>query len=126
MNYPIKEALKARDKAYSPYSKFCVGAAVLCENGNVYTGCNIENASYSATICAERVAIGNAIAHGDREFKAIVICSSSDDYCYPCGVCRQVLSEFVDGDFEIVLAKSESDFNVYKMSELLPNVFNLD
>ena len=125
MDYPIKEALKARENAYSPYSKFCVGAALLCKNGNVYTGCNIENASYSATVCAERIAIGNAIAHGDREFKAIIICSSSDDYCYPCGVCRQTLAEFCDIDFEIVLAKNESEYKVYKMSDLLPNAFEL-
>ncbi len=125
MDYPIKEALEARDNAYSPYSRFCVGAAVLCENGNVYTGCNIENSSYSATVCAERVAIGNAISNGDREFRAIVICSSSDDYCYPCGVCRQVLAEFVDADFEVVMAKSENDYKVFKISELLPMAFKL-
>ena len=125
MDYPIKEALKARENAYSPYSKFCVGAAILCKNGNVYTGCNIENASYSVTVCAERVAIGNAISHGDKAFKAIVICSSSDDYCYPCGVCRQTLSEFCNGEFEIVLAKNEEEYKVYRLSELLPESFKL-
>ncbi|MBR6681494.1 MAG: cytidine deaminase [Clostridia bacterium] len=125
MNYPIKEALKARENAYSPYSRFCVGAALLCKNGNVYTGCNIENASYSVTVCAERVAIGNAITHGDREFQAIVICGSSDDYCFPCGICRQTLSEFVDADFEVVMAKSENDYKVFKMGELLPQAFKL-
>lgn len=126
MNYPIKVALKARDNAYSPYSKFCVGAALLCKNGNVYTGCNIENASYSATVCAERVAIGNAISHGEKDFKAIVISSSSDDYCFPCGVCRQFLSEFVDGDFEVVLAKNEEEIKIYKFSQLLPDSFRLN
>ncbi len=125
MNYPIKEALNARDKAYSPYSKFCVGAALLCKNGKIYTGCNIENASYSATICAERVVVGNAISNGDKDFSAIVICSYSDEYCYPCGVCRQVLAEFVDADFEVVMAKSENDYKVFKISELLPVAFKL-
>ena len=125
MNYPIKEALNARDKAYSPYSKFCVGAALLCKNGKIYTGCNVENASYSATICAERVAVGNAISNGDKDFSAIVICSYSDEYCYPCGVCRQVLAEFVDADFEVVMAKSENDYKVFKISELLPMAFKL-
>ncbi len=125
MNYPIKEAIKAKENAYSPYSNFCVGAALLCENGNVYTGCNVENLSYSATVCAERVALGSAVANGERKFRAVVICGGSD-FCSPCGVCRQVFSEFVDDDFEVVLAKNENEIKVYKFSELLPYAFKLD
>ena len=125
MKYPIKEAFEAKEKAYAPYSNFKVGAALLCEDGIVYKGCNIENSSYPVTICAERVAVGNAIADGNRKFKAIVI-TGGDDYCYPCGMCRQTLAEFADGEFRIVLAKNESETKVYKLSELLPESFVLD
>ncbi|MBR5322791.1 MAG: cytidine deaminase [Clostridia bacterium] len=125
MKYPIKEAFEAQKNAYAPYSKFFVGAALLCGDGRVYKGCNIENSSYPVTICAERVVIGNAIADGNRDFKAIVI-TGGDDYCYPCGMCRQTLAEFCDGDFRVVLAKSENEIKVYKLSELLPESFVLD
>jgi len=121
----IKAAISACDMAYIPFSGFSVGAAIMTKSGKIYKGCNIENSSYSATVCAERVAIGNAITHGDREFQAIVICGSSDDYCFPCGICRQTLSEFVDADFEVVMAKSENDYKVFKMGELLPQAFKL-
>lgn len=122
MKYPIKEAFEAKETAYAPYSNFKVGAALLCSDGRVYKGCNIENSSYPVTVCAERVAFGNAIADGNRDFKAIVI-TGGDDYCYPCGMCRQTLAEFADGDFKIVLAKSENETKVYKLSELLPESF---
>ena len=125
MKYPVKEAFEAKEKAYAPYSNFKVGAALLCGDGRVYKGCNIENSSYPVTICAERVAVGNAIADGNRNFKAIVI-TGGDDYCYPCGMCRQTLAEFADSDFKIVLAKSENETKVYKLSELLPECFVLD
>lgn len=125
MKYPIKEAFEAQENAYVPYSNFKVGAALLCEDGRVYKGCNIENSSYPVTICAERVAVGNAISDGNKEFKAIVI-TGGDDFCYPCGMCRQTLAEFADGDFKIVLAKSENEIKVYKLSELLPESFVLD
>lgn len=122
MKYPINEAFEAKEMAYAPYSNFNVGAALLCSDGRVYKGCNIENSSYPVTICAERVAIGNAIADGNRDFEALVI-TGGDDYCYPCGMCRQTLAEFADGDFKIVLAKSENETKVYKLSELLPESF---
>ena len=124
MKYPIKEAIEAKEKAYAPYSNFKVGAALLCEDGSVYTGCNIENASYSATICAERVAINKAVTEGKTRFKAIVI-TGGEDYCYPCGVCRQVMSEFAGEDFKIILAKNENETKVYKLSELFPESFVL-
>lgn len=124
MKYPIKEAFEAKEMAYAPYSKFKVGAALLCEDGKIYKGCNIENASYPVTICAERVALSTAIADGNTKFKAIVI-TGGDDYCSPCGLCRQALAEFADGNFKVVLAKSENESKVYRLSELLPESFTL-
>lgn len=125
MKYPIKEAFEAQKEAYAPYSNFKVGAALLCGDGRVYKGCNVENSSYPVTMCAERVAVGNAIADGNKDFKAIVI-TGGEDYCYPCGMCRQTLAEFADGDFKIVLAKTENEIKVYKLRELLPESFVLD
>ena len=125
MKYPVKEAFEAKERAYAPYSNFKVGAALLCKNGNVYTGCNIENASYPVTLCAERAALASAISDGNREFEAIVI-TGGEDYCFPCGMCRQALAEFADGDFKVVLAKSMAQTKVYKLSELLPESFVLD
>ncbi len=126
-------AFKASENAYSPYSEFCVGAALLCADGNVYLGCNIENSSYSATVCAERVAIQKAVSEGRRSFKAIAIVGGKNgDFsspCYPCGVCRQVISEFCkDADFEIILPygnKEEPNFEKYNLSQLLPKSFSL-
>ena len=122
MNYPIKEAFEAKKNAYAPHSDFKVGAALLCADGSVYKGCNIENSSYSVTLCAERGAIASAISNGNRDFKAIVI-TGGDDYCYPCGVCRQAIAEFADEDFKIVIAKSEKEIKVYRLQELLPECF---
>ena len=124
-NELINKAMSAREHAYAPYSGFKVGAAILCDDGSVYTGCNIENASYPVTICAERVAIGNAVSDGKRGFSAIVI-TGGDDYCYPCGMCRQALAEFSCGDMKIVIAKSETEYKVFKLCELLPKSFSLD
>ena len=125
MKYPIKEAFEAKEMAYAPYSGFKVGAALLCDDGSIYKGCNIENASYPITLCAERAAIACAVADGKREFKAIVI-TGGDDYCPPCGMCRQALCEFVNADFKVVLAKTMTETKVYKLSELLPESFVLD
>jgi cytidine deaminase len=128
----VEMALEARKLAYAPYSKFKVGAALLASNGIVYKGCNIENASYSATNCAERTAIFSAVAEGQREFEAIAIVGGNDelgelDICAPCGVCRQVLREFCDPKtFEIVLAKNRSEYKVYTLEELLPMSFGPD
>ena len=122
MKYPIKEAFEAKETAYAPYSHFKVGAALLCSDGSVYKGCNVENISYSATICAERVAFTSAIADGKKDFVAIVV-TGGEDFCYPCGICRQFMAEFVGEDFEIIVAKSENETKVYKMKELLPASF---
>lgn len=125
----IEFAMTARRLAYAPYSKFKVGAALLGSNGVIYMGCNVENSSYSATNCAERTAVFNAIAEGQREFEAIAIVGGIEDaseleLCAPCGVCRQVLREFCNPQtFEVILAKSTDDYKVYTLEELLPMSF---
>ena len=126
----IRLALAARDSAYSPYSKFSVGAALLCSSGKIYTGCNIESASYSPTCCAERVAFFKAVSEGEREFCAIAILGGAQgdkptSFCSPCGVCRQVMSEFCDDSFKIILARTEEDFKVMTLGDLLPMRFEL-
>lgn len=121
----IKLATKAKENAYSPYSKFKVGACVLTTKGKTYVGCNVENASFGATNCAERTAIFSAIANGEKTFEAIAIVGSNNNsYAFPCGICRQVLSEF--GDLLVIIAKTENDYKTYKLSELLPNSFKKD
>jgi len=123
-------AISARDTAYAPYSQFKVGAALLCENGNIYSGCNIENSSFGATLCAERSAIAKAISAGERSFTAIAVAGSenekSSDYTLPCGICRQVLSEFCSEDFRIIAVKSQNDYKVYTLDELFPMGFKLN
>lgn len=122
----ISRALEARERSYSPYSHFRVGAALLCGNGRIYTGCNIENRAYGPTNCAERTAFFKAVSEGEREFAAIAITGGEDEtvWCYPCGVCRQVMAEFCEpGSFQIVCAKSESEYKVYTLDELLPEMF---
>lgn len=120
----IKRALAAREKSYSPYSKFKVGACLEAENGSVYCGCNIENASYSVTNCAERTAFFQAVSQGITKFQKIAIVGGqdkADGYCPPCGVCRQVMMEFCDPDnFEIILGKEDLSYQVYTLRELLP------
>lgn len=133
LNELAELAIEAAEKAYSPYSGFCVGAALLCANGNVYQGCNIENSSYSATVCAERVAFQNAVSNGEKGFVSITIVGSKDGKyetpCYPCGVCRQVMSEFcLQEDFQVILPynkNKELKFEIYQLSELLPRSFSL-
>ncbi|MGM0395435.1 MAG: cytidine deaminase [Bacillota bacterium] len=117
----IKRALKAKTMAYVPYSGFYVGAAILTENGEVYDGCNIEIASYSPTICAERTAIFKAVSEGHRKVKAVAIVGDAD-HTYPCGVCRQVIREF-GKDAKIIIANSEDDYVEYDLDELLPHSF---
>lgn len=119
----IKIALDYRARAYIPYSNFNVGAAVLCESGKIYGGCNIENASFGATNCAERTAIFKAVSEGESKIKAIAIVGSLNEITYPCGICRQVISEFGDEDVKVILAKSEEDYIVKDMSEILPGAF---
>lgn len=126
----ITKALEARKFSYSPYSGFSVGAALLCDDGSVYAGCNIENSSFSPTICAERTAIFKAVSEGKKNFLKIAVVGADSEnetpvnYCPPCGVCRQVMREFCGNDFEIVIAKSCDDYKVKKLSELLPESFD--
>ncbi|NMB09025.1 MAG: cytidine deaminase [Tissierellia bacterium] len=117
----IRKALEGQKNAYVPYSKFRVGAAVLTEDGEIFSGCNIEISSYSPTICAERTAIFKAISEGNRRIKAVAVVGDSD-FTYPCGVCRQVIREF-GKDAIIIIANSEEDYKKYKLEELLPHSF---
>ncbi len=122
----VMEALKARKQSYCPYSGFAVGAALLCEDGTVFHGCNIENAAYSATNCAERTAIFRAVSEGNMRFRAIAIVggpkeNEPEDFCPPCGVCRQVMTEFCDPEtFRIVLMNGAGEIREYLLKELLP------
>ncbi|MBQ6830330.1 MAG: cytidine deaminase [Clostridia bacterium] len=116
-----KEALK---NAYAPYSRFTVGAALLCTDGTVYTGCNIENAAFSPTVCAERVAFFKAVSDGKRDFTAIAIVNGNGTPCSPCGVCRQVMAEFCAPDFTVVLENNGAPA-AYPLAELLPHSFAL-
>ena len=124
----IEMAKTAAKNAYAPYSDFCVGAALLCKIGKVYTGCNIENSSFSPTNCAERTAFFKAISEGERDFEAIAIVGGKNldfsDFCYPCGVCRQVMSEFCKGEFRIILGKADGEIIESTLSELLPHGFS--
>ena len=124
----VKAAIDATKYAYVPYSNFKVGAAILAENGKIYTGCNIENASYSPTNCAERTSIFKAVSEGVTKFKKIAVVGGPngnlENYCPPCGVCRQVISEFADEDFELILGTSENTYAVYNFfQEVLPLSF---
>lgn len=121
-----QQALDARSQSYSPYSKFRVGAALLAEDGQVFTGCNVENCSYGGAICAERTAYVKAVSSGVRKFKAIAISSDlKDDWITPCGICRQFMVEFSDDEFPVIAVKA-GDYKVYrvwKLGELLPYAF---
>ncbi|RKD21520.1 cytidine deaminase [Caminicella sporogenes DSM 14501] len=117
----VKKALEAKENAYAPYSGFKVGAAVLTESGKIYTGCNIENASYTPTICAERTAISKAVSEGERKIVAIAVTGDSE-WTYPCGVCRQVIREFGE-DVTVIVVKSEDEYREYSLKELLPFSF---
>ena len=122
----IREAIAARKRSYSPYSHFQVGAALLGRSGKVYKGCNIENAAYTPTNCAERTAFFKAISEGEKEFEMIAIVggpakSARTDYCPPCGVCRQVMAEFCDPKaFRVLMARTETDYRECSLEEVLP------
>ena len=123
-------ALAARERAYTPYSHFAVGAALLCEDGSVYTGCNVENAAFTPTCCAERTAVFKAVSEGKTHFSAIAVVGgvahkAPDALCPPCGVCRQVLREFCSDSFRILLGNGIDAPRVYTLSELLPQSFTL-
>ncbi len=116
----INEAFEAKKKSIATYSKFQVGAALETEDGKIYYGANIENASYSLTVCAERTAMFTALLSGERKFRRIAIVSDSSEITAPCGACRQVLNEFCDEDFEIIMANKNGKFVVKTLGELLP------
>lgn len=130
----IHDALEARELSYSPYSKFKVGAALLTKNGTVFAGCNIENAAYTPSNCAERTAFFKALSSGEKEFSAIAIVGGFEkkgevlkEYTTPCGVCRQVMMEFCHPKtFQIIVAKSEKDYKIYTLEELMPLGFGAD
>lgn len=127
----IYKAKKVRENAYAPYSNFLVGAALLTKSGEIYTGCNIENAAYSPCVCAERTAIFKAVSEQEKEFKAIAIVGGKEgadktSFCPPCGVCRQVMREFCQDDFLIILEGEEGAIKEYTLKELLPESFKAD
>lgn len=137
MNYDelITTAIKMTEKSYAPYSHFHVGAALLDKNGKIWTGCNVENAAYGPSNCAERTAVFKAVSEGVKEFQAIAIAGGAEnsdgkvviqDFCPPCGVCRQVLSEFCSKDFKIILVNGKSEIKEFTLGELLPQSFSLD
>ncbi len=124
----IRQALEARERAYVPYSKYKVGAALLTKEGRVYQGCNIENAAYTPTNCAERTAFFKAVSEGERSFEAIAIVGgyygAPADFAYPCGVCRQVMMEFCNPEkFRVITAVSEDDYLEKTLKEMLPHGF---
>ena len=121
----IQAALAARLHAYAPYSHFKVGAAVQTSSGAIFPGCNIENSSYGATVCAERVALFNAYAHGGQDIAALVVAADTQPPCPPCGICRQVILELA-GDIDVILANLAGEIQVFKASELLPEAFSGD
>ena len=126
----VEQALAMRERAYAPYSQMAVGAALLSADGRIFGGCNIENAAYSPTICAERCALCAAVAAGAREFVAIAVAGGPADCCdelpaffYPCGVCRQVLREFCGDDFAVITVRSRQEWQELSLSQLLPCSF---
>jgi cytidine deaminase len=119
----IRMANEAKDRAYVPYSKFRVGACVKASSGAYYLGCNIENAAYTPTSCAERTAMVKAVYEGEREFDAVAVTSDSPNFTFPCGVCRQTLAEFCDSDMPVICANSKGQYTMVSLGELLPNAF---
>ncbi|KAG4097014.1 cytidine deaminase-like protein [Neocallimastix lanati (nom. inval.)] len=121
----IKESQRGKSFSYSPYSHFPVGAALLTKSGKIYTGCNVENASYGGAICAERTACVKAVSEGEKKFEAIAISSDSDDYITPCGFCRQFLVEFGTG-LKVIETKKNGEYVIRLLSDLLPESFGPD
>lgn len=123
----MRAAMKAAENAYAPYSRFRVGAAVLCddEEGSVYTGCNVENASYPCGICAERTAVSKAVSEGRRRFVMIAVTGSSAEKCTPCGICRQFLYEFSPG-MTVLCGNKDGEYDEMKLSDLLPRGFGAE
>lgn len=127
MNYDVlmEKAQEVSENAYNKYSNFAVGACILASSGKIYVGCNVENASYGLAICAERNAIFNAVASGEKSIKAIAIYSPNMQDCMPCGACRQVIFEFQEKDEIDIITQTKNGNKVYKLSELLPGAFKL-
>ena len=122
----MEKAIEASKNSYSPYSKFAVGACLETDDGKIYTGCNFENSSYGLSICAERNAVGSAVADGHTKIKAIAIYSPNQDNCSPCGACRQVLHEFCNSDEELdIILKNKDELKIYTLAQLLPESFSL-
>lgn len=122
----IEKAFEGMERAYAPYSGFRVGAALLGKSGAVYVGCNVESCAYTPTTCAERTALVKAVSEGERAFSALAVVSSGGadaDYTSPCGVCRQMLFEFCEGDMPVILAKSKEDYRQVTLGQLLPMGF---
>ena len=123
MNKLLEAALAARNNAHAPFSKFKVGAAIEDDSGRVFTGCNVENATFGLTICAERVAVFKAISEGARKFKRIAVAADTDDLTPPCGACRQILWEF-GGDIELTLVNLQGKTETFRMKDLFPRPFD--
>ena len=121
----VKKALSARQQAYAPYSGYAVGAALLSTDGEVFTGCNVESASYSATICAERVALVNAVSGGKRHFSKLAVAGPGSAYCTPCGICRQMLHEF-SKELVLLCANEHGQYTTHTLAELLPFAFGAE
>lgn len=119
----VKLCIEARENAYVPYSNFKVGAAIEMEDGSVYTGCNIENASYGAANCAERTAIFKAVSEGHRVLKKIAVVGDMSAFTAPCGICRQVIAEFASDDIQIVIVKNSEEYKIKTLEEVLPGAF---
>lgn len=120
----VQRAMQARQNAHAPYSHFQVGAALLTSTGHVYVGCNVENSSYGATICAERVAVCSAVAAGEKDFVMLAIAGSGEGFCYPCGICRQVLCDFAP-HMRVLCADEQGNWEEYTAAQLLPHAFQL-
>lgn len=118
-----KLAIEAKNKAYAPYSDFRVGAALVTSSGKVFTGVNIENASFGATNCAERTAVFKAVSEGEKEIAALAVAGDSSEITYPCGICRQVLAEFGKEDTKIICCDNNGKYKIYSLEELLPQAF---
>lgn len=119
----MQEAKNACENAYAKYSGFSVGAAILCKDQNFYTGCNVENVTYGATICAERTAAVKAVSAGQKEFLAVAVYADFTDYVYPCGICRQFLMEFACLDMKVIACNNKMQYKVHDLKDLLPYAF---
>ncbi|GAA0789006.1 cytidine deaminase [Hathewaya limosa] len=120
----VEKAIEARNMAYAPYSNFKVGAALITEDGSIYTGCNVENVSYGASNCAERTAIFKAVSEGHHTINMLAVVGDEKDYTYPCGICRQVILEFASENFKIIIIKNKEEYMVKTLNEIMPYAFS--